>query len=64
MTDAVAEARAYIMAFRRQALPSAKWVDANLRRIWLERMTDEEALFVAEEFRKMQAETERRALKR
>lgn len=55
VTD-VAEARAYIAIFRKHTLPGAQWVDTDVRRIFLDHMSDDDALFVAGEFQRMEAE--------
>lgn len=61
---AVAKAREYIAVFCRHTLPGTKWVDTADRRIRIEHMSDEDALFVAGEFQLMEAEAARRALAR
>jgi hypothetical protein len=58
----VAEARAYIGLFRRHIMPGTKWVETDERRIRLDDMTDDDALFVAGEFKRMEAEAARRDL--
>lgn len=62
-TTDVAEAREYIAIFREHTLPGAQWVDTNERRIQLDNMSDADALFVAREFQRMEAEAARRSLK-
>lgn len=57
----IAEARDYIGLFRRHTLPGADLVKTSSgRKIWLDRMTDEDALWVAGEFQRMEAEAARR----
>lgn len=58
----VAKARAYIIIFREHTLPGTLWVDTGERRIRLDSMTDDDALFVAGEFQRMEAEAARRSL--
>lgn len=48
-------ARSYIAIFRKHTLPGAQYIDTQSRRIELDSMTDDEALFVAEEFQRMEA---------
>lgn len=62
--DEPADARAYIGMFRRFTLPGTAFVDTNRRRIVLDRMTDSDAIYVAGEFRRMEAEAARRAMKK
>lgn len=51
------EARRYIAIFRRHTMPGTQYVDTSeKRRIWLDRMTDADALFVAGEFQRMETE--------
>jgi hypothetical protein len=52
----VAQARHYIEAFRKHTLPGTDWVDTDKRRIHIDNMTDDDALFVAGEFARMEAE--------
>jgi hypothetical protein len=59
-SDEVANAREYIAVFRRHTLPGTQYVDTNVRRIHLDHMTDEDALFVAGEFQRMEEEATRR----
>ena len=54
--ESPADARAYVGIFRRHTLPGTEYVDTGLRRIWLDHMTDSDALFVAGEFRRMEME--------
>jgi len=56
----VEEARRYIAIFRRHTVPGAQYVDTQTRRIWLDRLSDEDALFVAAEFQRMEAEAAKR----
>lgn len=58
-----AQARHYIRTFREHTLPGTKWVETNERRIYLDKMTDDDALFVASEFARMEAEAARRSSK-
>lgn len=62
MTDA--EARAYIEMFCRHTLPGTEWVDTGKRRIYLNAMSDDDALFVASEFQRMEVEAAKRSAKR
>jgi hypothetical protein len=62
--DEPADARAYIGMFRRFTLPGTAFVDTSKRRIVLDRMTDSDAIFVAGEFKRMEAEAARRAMKK
>lgn len=64
MSEEAARARDYIAVFRQHTLPSTKWVDTGERRISLDNMTDADALFVAGEFQRMEAEAASRFLKR
>ena len=50
-----AEARVYIALFCKYTLPGTTYVQTNLRRIEIDSMTDDDALFVAAEFREMEA---------
>ena len=55
--DDVAEARRYIEWMVRTVLPpGAEWADAGDKRIYFDNMDDDEALFVATEFKRMEAE--------
>lgn len=54
--DRPADARCYVAGFRRFTLPGTTHVDTGRRRIWLDRMSDSDAVFVAGEFRRMEAE--------
>jgi hypothetical protein len=57
----VEEARRYIALFRRHTLPGASHVQTSTGRfIFLDRMSDEDALFVAAQFQKMEIEAARR----
>ena len=58
MADAteVAQARDYIRVFCTHTIPGTTWVDTTKRRIQLDDMSDEEALFVASEFQRWEAE--------
>jgi hypothetical protein len=49
-----AEARAYIAVFRKHTLSGTEYVDTQHRRIQLNDMTDDDALFVASEFKRME----------
>jgi hypothetical protein len=65
MSDEVRNARHYIKTFCTYTLPGTEWVDTKTRRIQLDNMTDDDALFVASEFQRMEAEVARRsAMKR
>lgn len=54
--DRPGDARAVIARFRRVVMPGTNYVTTPHRRIWLDRMNDAEAVFVAGEFRRMEAE--------
>ena len=56
----VAQARAYIETFARYTLPGTEYVETDTRRIEFKNMTDEDALFVASEFARMEAKAARR----
>lgn len=61
----VSQARQYIATFRKHTLPGTAWVDTETRRIHLDDMTDDDdALFVAGEFARMEAKAARRSVKR
>lgn len=60
----VDEARRYIAIFAKHTLPGTTWVDTATRRIDLDQMTDEDALFVAREFKRMEIEAARRGASR
>lgn len=47
-------AREYIAVFRKHTLPGTTYVETNAGTIQLDNMTDEEALFVAGEFKRME----------
>lgn len=49
-------ARARITRFRRVLVPGTDYVQTSHRRIWLDRMTDSDAVWVAGEFRRMEEE--------
>lgn len=52
-----AQAREYIQHFRTHVLPGTDHVDTSAkRRIWLDNMSDADALFVAGEFARIEAE--------
>lgn len=59
-TNDVKEARAYIENFRRYTIPGADYVDTHLRRIQFDDMSDEDALFVAEELQALEIESAKR----
>lgn len=50
------EARSYIAIFRKHTISGTDTVYTNAGQINLDSMTDEEALFVAKEFRRMEIE--------
>lgn len=50
------QARAYIAIFCKHTLPGCDMVTTNAGEIWLDKMTDDEALFVASEFKRMEIE--------
>lgn len=60
----VDEARRYIATFAKRTLPGTAWVETATRRIDLDQMTDEDALFVAGEFKRMEIEAARRGASR
>ena len=64
MPDDPQAARAYIALFRKHTVPGTDWVDTNTRRIMLDDMSDADALFVAAEFQRMEAEAARRRSRR
>jgi hypothetical protein len=61
--DRPADARCYVAQFRRFTLPGTDYVDTGRRRIWLDRMSDADAIFVAGEFRRMEAAAAMRAMR-
>lgn len=52
----VDEARKYIDCFRTHTIPGTHYVETGSRRILLDEMNDDEAVFVASEFQRMEAE--------
>lgn len=55
------EARKYIAVFRKHTVPGTSYVDTSSgRRIELDQMSDDDALFVAAEFQRMEAEAAHR----
>jgi hypothetical protein len=54
IADEITAARHYIETFRRHTLPGTDWVDTDERRILLDHMTDQDAVFVAGEFLRME----------
>lgn len=64
MAAEVEEARSYIQTFRTYTIPGTDFVKTNLRTIQLDDMTDDDALFVAHEFRRMEAAAYRRSQRR
>lgn len=50
------KAREYIENFVKYIIPNIVHVDTPSKRIYLNNMTDEEAIFVAEEFTRMEIE--------
>ena len=62
--SSVEEARRYIAIFRVHTLNGAAWVETDSRRILLDQMTDEDALFVASEFARIETEAAMRARRR
>jgi hypothetical protein len=55
------QARAYIALFRKYTLPGVTYVDTGTRKIQLDQMSDDDAVFVAREFQRMEAEAGRNA---
>jgi hypothetical protein len=53
--DCPGDARAVIARFRRVVMPGTDYVTTPHRRIWLDRISDSDAVFVAGEFRRMEA---------
>lgn len=65
MTDEAAEARSYIALFREHTLPGTDWVRTSSgREIRLDDMTDADAIFIACEFRGMEAKAAARRQRR
>lgn len=65
MADDVVAARAYIALFRKHTVPGTSFVDTSAgRRIELDDMTDDEALFVAKEFQRMEVAAAQRRRRR
>ena len=57
----IENARTYIALFRKHTLPGADHVDTATRRIWLDRMSDDDAVFVAREFQAMESQASKGA---
>jgi hypothetical protein len=53
------QARAYIDLFRRVVAPGTTHVDTNMRRVWLDKMTDNDALEIAPLLRTLEVNTAR-----
>ena len=62
--DDVAAARLYIELFRKHTLPGCDHVQTSERRIELDSLPDDDALFVAREFQRMETEAAARRPRR